>query len=116
MTNQIMMIVPYRSGGTWVFDDAAVGLQREPFVSGVPQMIDDLIADVPNAENGFRMLFSASPFPGHQRKLAWDRAESGGNWYYDEVTDSEGWLCPALFRYFTEAPDELYVRAEPITD
>ena len=26
----------------------------------------------------------------------------------------EGWLCPALFRYFPEAPDEIYVKAESI--
>jgi hypothetical protein len=24
----------------------------------------------------------------------------------------EGWLCPALFRYFDEAPEEIYVKAE----
>jgi hypothetical protein len=24
----------------------------------------------------------------------------------------EGWLCPALFRYFDQAPAQLYVRAE----
>jgi len=24
----------------------------------------------------------------------------------------EGWLCPALFRYFDKAPPELYVKAE----
>jgi hypothetical protein len=27
----------------------------------------------------------------------------------DEV---EGWLCPALFKNFDEAPPELYVRAD----
>ena len=27
----------------------------------------------------------------------------------------EGWLCPALFRYFAKAPKELYVKAEPRT-
>jgi len=24
----------------------------------------------------------------------------------------EGWLCPALFRYFTEAPKTLYVKMD----
>jgi hypothetical protein len=28
----------------------------------------------------------------------------------------EGWLCPALFKYFDKAPPELYVRAEPKSD
>jgi hypothetical protein len=27
----------------------------------------------------------------------------------------EGWLCPALFKYFTEAPPRLYARGEPLT-
>jgi hypothetical protein len=27
----------------------------------------------------------------------------------------EGWLCPALFKYFAEAPQELYAQFEPKT-
>ncbi len=27
-----------------------------------------------------------------------------------------GWLCPALYLYFTEAPDELFMRAEPLPE
>lgn len=30
--NALMVIAPYRYAGTWVFDDSAVGLKREPFV------------------------------------------------------------------------------------
>jgi len=26
----------------------------------------------------------------------------------------EGWLCPALFRYFPSAPREIYVNVEPL--
>ena len=61
MPNQIMIIVPYwlEAAGTWVFDDPATDLKQEPFVEGIPEMIDDLIADIPNARNGFRLLFSA---------------------------------------------------------
>ena len=29
-------------------------------------------------------------------------------------TGAEGWLCPALFKYFPEAPPSLYARAERI--
>ena len=25
----------------------------------------------------------------------------------------EGWLCPALFKYFENAPEAIYVKAEP---
>jgi hypothetical protein len=28
--------------------------------------------------------------------------------------DMEGWLCPALFRYFEEAPKALYAQVKPL--
>ena len=112
-TNSLMVIAPYKHQGMWVFDDAAVGLSREPFIAGIDTMIDKLVADVPNAQNGFRAIFSASPFPGHTAKLEWRRGDSGGNWYYWDKYKMEGWLCPALFKYFETAPREIYVRAEP---
>jgi hypothetical protein len=111
--NSLMVISPYKHHGMWVFDDPAVGLSKEPFIAGIDTMIDKITADIPNAEQGFRAVFSASPFPGHTTKLEWRRGESGGNWYYNDKYKMEGWLCPALFKYFPEAPREIYVRAEP---
>ena len=111
--NAIGVIAPYKYEGMWVFDDAAVGFHREPFVAGIDKMIDQLVASIPNAEQGFRLMFSAAPFPGHMLRLEWRREESGGNWYYCPQLGIEGWLCPALFRYFDKAPAELYARAEP---
>jgi len=111
--NVINFIVPYRYEGMWVFDDPRVGLDKEPFVSGADEMIDVLVADIPNADKGFRMLFSATPFPGHTVKLEWRREEHGGNWYFSPKFEMEGWLCPALFKYFDKAPNEIYVKAEP---
>ena len=110
--NALMVIEPYSHAGTWVFDDDRVGLVREPFVAGVPEMIDQLVAHVPGATNGFRMLFSASPFPDYQKRLIKTREHMGGNYYKFEGTEKEGWLCPALFRYYEQAPNELYVKAE----
>ena len=111
-SNALMVIAPYRYAGTWVFDDQAVGLSREPFLSGIPEMMDDMVRDIPDAENGFRLLFSTQPFPGHTHKLTWRRGNKSGNWYYCEQYDSEGWLCPGLFRYYQEAPKEIYAKAE----
>ena len=111
--NAIGVIAPYKYEGMWVFDDPAVGLVREPFVAGIDTMIDKLVSSIPDAENGFRLLFSATPFPGYTVKLEWRREEYGGNWYYSSQFNMEGWLCPALFRYFEKAPSELYGRAEP---
>jgi len=108
--NSLMIISPYRYAGTWVFDDPRAGLVREPFVRGVPEMIDVLVADIPDAKDG---LFSANPFPGYQKKLTWLRGDMQGNYYRLDDPPMEGWICPALFKYYEEAPQELYVRAEP---
>ena len=110
--NSIMVIAPYRHAGTWVFDDAAVGLHREPFVAGIPEMIDEMVKNIPNAEDGFRLLFSTQSFPGHSHKLIWRRGDKTGNWYYSPQYDKEGWLCPGLFKYYMDAPKEIYVKAE----
>ena len=80
--NSLNLIIPYRYEGMWVFDDPRVGLDKEPFVAGADTMIDVLVAEIPGAEKGFRLLFSASPFPGHSSRLEWRREESGGNWYF----------------------------------
>ena len=113
--NPLFVIAPYQYEGMWVFDDPAVGLTREPFVSGIDVMLDLLVRDIPNAEKGFRLVFSARPFPGHTVKLEWRRSDGGGNWYYSPQFKMEGWLCPALFKYFDHTPQELYGKAESKT-
>jgi hypothetical protein len=114
--NNLNFIVPYKYSGLWVFDDSRVGLTREPFIAGIDTMIDRLVATIPNAENGFRLIFSSAPFPGYTVELEWRRQEYGGNWYYAPQFDTEGWLCPALFKYFDRAPERLYVRAEAASE
>ena len=108
--NAINVIHPYRAHGTWVFDDPAMGLRQEPFVSGADTIIDEIVADLPNAEGGFTLLFSAQPLPGYEIVFEWRRAEMGGNWYYSAALGMEGWLCPALLKYFDSAPQKLYAR------
>jgi hypothetical protein len=111
-SNAILVIAPYWFNGTWVFDDEAAGLKREPFVAGVPEMIDILVKDIPDARDGFRLLFAANPFPGYQKRLTWLRGDMGGNYYRLDDPPMEGWICPAMFRYYSSAPKNLYVRAE----
>jgi hypothetical protein len=111
--NSLFVIVPYKYEGMWVFDDPSVGLSREPFIAGIDTMIDRLVAKIPDAERGFRAIFGAAPFPGHTERLDWRREESGGNWYYNDRFEMEGWLCPALFKYFAAAPKTIYVQVEP---
>lgn len=110
----VLVLEPYRLDGAWVFDDPAVGLEREPFVAGITEMLDRLVAGIPGADAGFRLSFSVMPFEGHQASLSWVRADPvEGNWYRADDTGEEGWLCPALFCYFPAAPSKIFVRAEP---
>ena len=60
----------------------------------------------------FRLLFAASPFPGYQKKLTWLRGDTGGNYYRLEDPPMEGWIYPAMFRYYKKAPKNFYVKAE----
>ena len=107
--NSLFAIAPYKSDGLWVFDDPAVGLQREPFISGADRVLDVLAADIPNAVSGFKLVFSSQPFPGFTARFVRSRPEFGGYWYSWPERDLEGWLCPALFKYFDTAPEEIYV-------
>ena len=109
MKNSIFVIKPYKWEGLWVFDDANVGLVKEPFVGGADTMIDVATAHISNADKGFLAVFSASYFPDAQIVLEWVREDGSGNVYRWKEKGMEGWLCPALLRYFAEPPAKLYI-------
>ncbi len=52
---------------------------------------------------------------GWQHKLTRVKQEAGGNIYRLDRPPMQGWLCPALFKYFEHAPKQIYVRADPRT-
>jgi Family of unknown function (DUF6717) len=110
-TNSIGVIFPYKRNGVWAFDDPSVGLVHEPFVLGIPEIIEAFVKDIPDAETGFALFFSTTPFPRYQTKLVWVREDANGNWYREELTGLQGWLCPALYHYFQQAPRTLYCEA-----
>jgi hypothetical protein len=110
--NSLRVIHPYKEQGTWMFDDPQAGLIREPFVAGADVIIDRMVEGIANAEAGVAIYFSAAPFPGYQHEFQWRRHEHGGNWYHSSDFELEGWLCPALFKYFDEAPKQLYVQVK----
>jgi len=114
--NSLFVIAPYRYLGMWVFDDAKRGLVQEPFVGGADDILDKLTASIPSAESGFRLVFSSEPFPGHTLHFVWRRAEMRGNIYYSEALDMEGWLCPALLRYFDQPPSAIFAKVDSIPD
>jgi hypothetical protein len=110
--NNIFTIAPYKYQGQWVFDDPATGLVREALVCGIDTMLDRLSADIKNAQKGIVVLFSRKPFPQslHLKRL---RRDQGGYWYYSDELKQEGWLCPALFKYFKTAPANLHFQVKP---
>ena len=118
--NSILTLNPYKYYGTWVFDDAATGLVREAFVQGIPQILEKALNDagipLDEAEEGCSLVFSKNPFPGHQvvlTRLDGDKYNETleGNWY-ESQDGLKGWLCPALFCYFQEAPEKIYCKVD----
>lgn len=114
MANAINIIYPYKHASMWVFDDERAGLDREPFVEGADTMIDRVLArkGLENPEKGFRLVFSSCEFPRYDFRFDWVREGEGGNWYKSGDFQMEGWLCPALFKYFAKAPKHIYARFE----
>ena len=109
--NAIAVIRPYKYLGLWVFDDERAGLVQEPFVAGADVLIDRALgAKGIHGDNGFLLTFSAGEFPGYDYRFTWLREGDGGNWYESEDFRTEGWLCPALFKYFDQAPAALYAK------
>jgi hypothetical protein len=111
--NALLVIEPYRTGPSgWAFDAPALRLRSEPFVLGIPEMINRIVADIPGADRRVRLIFSQRPFPGGKFRLDRRHEENGGFWYFSEEYQMEGWLCPALFKFFPRAPQHIYVKAE----
>jgi len=110
MHNAVFSIRPYRWQNMWVFDDERVGLVKEPFVMGIPEIINKAVANLRNPGAGFTVLFSKTGVPSPNVVLIKLHSESGGIWYEQKGTGMKGWLCPALFKYYTEAPEKLFIK------
>jgi hypothetical protein len=76
--NTLWVIHPYRDWGTWVFDDPRVGLRREPFVAGIPEMMDKLVRDIPNADKASDCFFQLPLSPIIQPSLYGGGRRPGG--------------------------------------
>ena len=112
MQNSVFLIQPYRTEyGVWVFTDEKVGLVDEPFVGIINQMIDNLV----DHETKCILYFSENKLPETSVTLNLIESEPNGSYYsVEEFGDESVWLCPALFKYFKEAPKTFYVRIEKI--
>jgi hypothetical protein len=102
--------------GTWVYDDAGVGVLGEPFVLGADKMLTQLrAAQVGPSLEPFRLVFSAAAFPGALAARRLEEAD-GGVWYEAELGGQtlRGWLCGHFFDYFAAAPEVVHVKAESL--
>jgi hypothetical protein len=109
--NALSVIFPYRLEGVWVFDDAATSLVREPFIGGADNILDVLTENIPDAANGFKIIFSARPFPGYTARFVWTRTEYGGYWYRWPEREMEGVVSgPAQI---LRKPSQRNLRAPP---
>lgn len=119
--NSIWVIHPYIDGGALVFDDPAVGLHREPFVMGADSVLQLAARAIGADPSRFTLIFSDIPFPGHQAQAEWfERSFHGeaetGNWYtviLPGLGQHDAWLCPALLKYFPQAPLHLFFSIQP---
>jgi hypothetical protein len=84
------------------------GCNKRHWVSGSEDIIDTM---VPAEIDICTVLFSAQVFPGLMLALTRQESESGGAWYETQTDEPmRGWLCPSLFLYFDEAPEELHIQ------
>jgi hypothetical protein len=127
-----LTIYPYLLGGTaWVFDDERHRLKEEAFILGTDEIIARIVEAkaIPNSAQGVALTFGPEPFDcdvelnwippaeaAEARRYAVDWLPRAGNWYRGMVfgQDMVGWICPALFLYFAEAPRAIYVKIEPL--
>ena len=114
-SNQTLIrhLIVYGYNGGLVFDDPDKGLDKEAFVCGIDTMLFALM-EKKNIQEKFKLTFSPVPFPGYEVKLDWLHKEMDGNWYRSEDLDISGWLCPALYKYFDEAPINLYIKIDSV--
>lgn len=128
INNSINCIQPYRKNGMWMFDDERTGLIEELFVSGadvICEMLHQFLCQKHQKvfPRKFNLIFSDRTFPAdvvfHASILKGESNENGTFYEIDltpfGVSDKiQFWLCPALFKYFAVAPDNLYFTVKPI--
>ena len=112
--NSIYIIEPYRKYGGWVFDDAAHNLVEEPFVFGMPAIIDKVVKD--DECQRCRFIFSDKEMPEYDLllKKMKDKPDIIGAWYESPQLKMSGWLCPALGLYFRTPPESIYIKVENV--
>lgn len=125
MSNALFTIEIYRHAGTWCFSDEQRELLHEPFVLGIPEIINKVIKDKYDCVKNisYRVTFSSNPFPSCVFYLLQHEPECNGYWYSlqkanDLVKHKDktlcGWLCPATLKFFPFFPPEIFIGIEEV--
>lgn len=102
----------------WVFDDPRTGLVKEGLVQGIDTMLDTMATMRElDRRKGFDITFSSTKIPKYDIRLTKMHEIEGngklnGTMYYCQEFETEGWLCPALYLYFAEAPADIYIKVQ----
>ena len=122
--NSIYTMRVYRDQGSWVFDNPAVGLYKEPFVAGADEIFDEVcrVRGVLNPEKArVDIIFSDQQFPSWDLMAEHLGPSMGGNDYsiiaseYEMLEDHDFWLCPALLKYYSVPPERIYMRVPKVS-
>jgi len=94
----------YRHEGLWCFDYPELGIVLEPFVEGMTELIDAVLAEKPETLEHPVLVFSEVFTPATRLRLEWmeSRESADGPWnrYHCPDLDLSGWLCPCLLKFF----------------
>jgi hypothetical protein len=114
MSNAMLCIEIYKFNGTWCFTDKDRELLHEPFVLGIPEIINKALEDQNMYEDNknYRILFAAREFPACHGVLMRQNEEMGGAWY--SCNAQTGWLCPATLKFFDDFPESIYFKLEKL--
>lgn len=103
----------------WVFDIPFAGIEDEPFVEGIPEILEHHLRKARKLtyaqSQGITVLFTDSPnIPpafrgGTNFTLVRSRFDSNGAWYTDKASKLEGWLCPNIHQFFAAPPAKIHV-------
>lgn len=122
--NAIYTMRVYRDHGSWVFDNPAVGLYKEPFVAGADEIFDAIVKErgvLDPDKSRVDIVFSDQQFPSWQLMAEHQGNSMGGDDYsviatdYETLEDHDFWLCPALLKYYSDPPERIYMRVTKIS-
>lgn len=108
----------HQGENTWCFDIPFAGIIDEPFVDGIPELIEFHLnrkGKLKEAKKtGICVLFSGTTKKpdcfknGIYAKLQRREEDNGGCWYWDAAAKAHGWLCPNLYQFFARPPRQVH--------